>query len=383
MKEIKGFKNSFILTEDGIKKTGLIIENGLIKEIGNFDDEQLIELEEDKIIIPGLIDQHIHGASGVDAIDGTKEAIYKMACSLAQEGVTAFLATTTTQSVEVIDKSLQATKEYIEDNIQEGAQVLGIHLEGPYIAKKCMGAQLPNYIIKPDIDSFKHFEEVSGNNIKLVSIAPEEGPMEFIDYLKSKNIVASIGHSASKYEEVKEAIKHGASCVTHTYNGMERLHRSEVGVLGASFLFDELYCEVICDGIHICIPGIQLLFKNKAKDKIILITDALRTKYMPDGKYYELEQVIVLKGKEARLEDGTLAGSVLKMNEAIKNVMDFVGTDFETTVKFATENPAKNLGIFNTMGSIIEGKVANFAIVDKDMNVYKTIREGKVIYDRL
>ena len=104
---------------------------------------------------------------------------------------------------------------------------------------------------------------------------------------------------------------------------------------------------------------------------------------MPDGKYYELEQVIVLKGKEARLEDGTLAGSVLKMNEAVKNVMDFVGTDFETTVKFATENPAKNLGIFNTMGSIIEGKVANFAIVDKDMNVYKTIREGKVIYDRL
>ena len=138
--------------------------------------------------------------------------------------------------------------------------------------------------------------------------------------------------------------------------------------------------ELICDGIHVSEPAVKLLWKNKPNDKVILISDALRTKFMPDGKYYELEQVIILKGKEARLEDGKLAGSVLKINEAIKNYMDFTGCDLIDAVKCATENPAKNLGIFEKMGSIKEGKLANFTVVDKDLNVYLTIRNGKVIY---
>ena len=174
----------------------------------------------------------------------------------------------------------------------------------------------------------------------------------------------------------------GVSCVTHTYNGMKPLRRDDIGTVGSTFLFNELYCELICDGVHVSEPAVNLLYKNKPKDKLILISDALRTKYMPDGKYYELEQVIVLKGKEARLEDGKLAGSVLKINEAVKNLMDFANIDFVDAVKCATENPAKNLGLFDKIGSIKENKLANLVVVDKNLNVYLTIRNGNIVYKK-
>lgn len=383
MEKIKGFKNSWILSEEGIIKTNLIIKDSKIFKIGDYQEDGLIELDDDKILIPGFIDQHIHGAMGSDVIDGSEEDIRIMAHSLAQEGLTAFLATTTTQSVEVIDKSLDAVRKYMERNSEEGAEVLGVHLEGPFIAKKYMGAQLPNYILKPSIDAFKHFEEVSGNTIKLVSLAvEEEGSSEFIKYLNSKGIVSSVGHSAAGYSDMKKAIEDGLTCVTHTYNGMRPLRRDDIGTVGSAFLFDDLYCEAICDGVHISSPAVKLLWKNKGCDKLILVSDALRTKFMPDGKYYELEQIIILNGKEARLEDGRLAGSVLKLNEAVKNLMDFTGADFVSAIKCATENPAKNLGIFDKMGSIKENKLANFVIVDRDLNVYETIRNGKVIYKK-
>ncbi len=384
MKKIAGFKNTNILTEQGILKTNLIVENGIIKSIGDFECDGLIELDDKYIVIPGLIDQHIHGALGVDAIDGSRDDIYKMACALPQEGVTAFLPTTTTQSVEVIDQSLVSIKNYIKENNIEGAEVLGAHLEGPYLTRKYAGAQLPDYILKPDIKSFKHFQEVSGDTIKLVSIAiEEEGALDLIKYLKSQNVTVSVGHSAAGYEDFVKSIKEGLTCVTHTFNGMKPLRRDEIGTVGSAFLFDELYTEAICDGIHISKPAVKLLCKNKPKDKIILITDALRTKFMPEGKYYELEQVIILKDGAARLEDGRLAGSVLQMNQAIRNIMEFANIDFETAVKFATENPAKNLDVFDKMGSIKENKLANLVVVDKNINVYQTIRNGIQIYKKM
>ena len=208
MKEIKGFKNSWILTEEGLVKTNLIVENGLIKSIGNDVVDGLVELEEDKIVIPGFIDQHIHGAAGSDAMDGTKEDLSKIACALAKEGTTAFLATTMTQSPENIDKALTAVKEYIEEAPETGAEILGVHLEGPFISKDFIGAQPLEYVAEPKVDVFKHYEEVSGNNIKLVSMAVEvEGAAELVSYLASKGIVASIGHSNAKYADVEAAIK--------------------------------------------------------------------------------------------------------------------------------------------------------------------------------
>lgn len=383
MREVKGFKNCWILLEEGLVKTSLLIENGLISKIGDIEEEDLIELEEDKIIIPGFIDQHIHGAGGSDIIDGTKDALHNMACHLAIEGTTAFLATTTTESVDVITNSLNAIKEYVEDNVEEGAEVIGVHLEGPFLARKYAGAQIPQYLLKPNVETFKKFEEASGGNIKLVTIAvEEEGADELVDYLISKGIVISIGHSNAGYEDILKAVKKGVRCVTHTYNAQRPLRRDEIGTVGSTFLFDELYSEAICDGSHSSIPAIRLLWKNKPKDKFILVTDALKPKYMPAGRYKEGNEVIISNGKDVRLETGRLAGSVLRMNQAVKNVMDFVGSDFITTVKCGTENPAKNLGVYDKMGSIKEGKYANLVVVDKDVNVYQTIRRGKEIYKR-
>lgn len=383
MKQISGFKNSMILTEEGIKKTNLIIKNGLIQEIGSNEVSEMIELKDELFVIPGLIDEHIHGANGYDVIDGDVEGLYQISKALAKEGVTGYLATTTTQKREIILNALKAVKEYKDKNIIEGAEIIGVHLEGPFISDKYAGAQLKNYILKPDVKKFLEFIKYQ-NEIKLVTLAIEEDfNNELINYLKANNIVVSIGHSNATYLDIKRSITGGVTCITHTYNGMKPFNKDEIGVVGSALLCDELYCELICDGIHLSIPAIKLLCKNKPKDKIILITDALRMKNMPDGKYYELEQTITLNNKSATLKDGTLAGSVLKMNEAIKNIINYTECDFITAIKYATENPTKNLGVFDKMGSIKVNKLANLTVIDKEFNIYLTIRNGFIIYDNI
>lgn len=378
---MKGFKNSWIITEEGKIKGNLIIEDGLIKTLGNDTTDDLVELNEDLVVIPGFIDEHIHGAAGSDAMDGTIEDLKKIACALASEGTTGFLATTMTQSPENITKALRAVKEYRESNIPDGAEILGVHLEGPFIAKEHVGAQPLEYVAEPKVETFKKYEEASGNNIRIVTLAPEvPGALDLIKYLKSRNVVASVGHTGSKYEDVRKAIKAGASNATHTYNAMKGIHHREVGTVGATFLFDELNAEIICDGIHVSAPAIKLLYKNKPHDKFTLITDAMRAKHMPDGDYELGGQPVIVKNNEARLHDGTLAGSVLKMNLAVKNVMKFLDLPLEEVVKYATINPARNLHVDDVMGSIKVGKRANLVVVDQDMNVHMTIRDGKVVY---
>ena len=383
MKIIKGFKNCNILTENGIIKSDLIIKDGRINTIDKTNEVDLIELSDDKIIVPGFIDQHIHGACGGDAIDSSKESILKMANALPEEGVTAFLPTTDTKSIETIDRALIGIKEYINDNNQFGAKVLGIHLEGPFLNRKYTGAMIPEYILKPNIELMKHFEDVSGNNIKLVTMAIEEDETgDFIKYLVSKNIVVSIGHTNATYTDIKNCIDLGVSCVTHTYNAQKPLRRDDIGVVGSTMLFDELYCEAICDGIHVSPPAIKLLYKNKPEDKFILVSDSLRAKYLPNGVYPEEEQIIVVNDGAARLDNGRLAGSILKLNQGIKNIMEFTNADLVSAIKCATENPAKNLGLFNEMGSIKVGKLANLVVIDKNLHVYQTIREGIEIFKK-
>ena len=299
---MKGFKNSWIITEEGKIKGNLIIEDGLIKALGNDTTEDLVELTEDLVVIPGFIDEHIHGAAGSDAMDGTIEDLKKIACALASEGTTGFLATTMTQSPENITKALKAVKEYRESNIPDGAEILGVHLEGPFIAKEHVGAQPLEYVAEPKVETFKKYEEASGNNIRIVTLAPEvPSALDLIKYLKSRNVVASVGHTGSKYEDVRKAIEAGASNATHTYNAMKGIHHREVGTVGATFLFDELNAEIICDGIHVSAPAIKLLYKNKPHDKFTLITDAMRAKHMPDGDYELGGQPVIVKNNDAYL----------------------------------------------------------------------------------
>ena len=381
MKKINGFTNCQILTEEGLKKTSLKIEEGKIASIGDFQDG--LELNEKYIVLPGFIDQHVHGAAGSDAMDGTIEDLSKIANALASEGTVGFLATTMTQSEENITKALVSVKEYKETGILEGAEILGVHLEGPFISLKHIGAQPLEYVAKPDVEVFKKYQEASGNNIKLVSLAvEEEGAIELVEYLASTGVVPSLGHTDACCADVEAAIKAGAKNLTHTYNAMKPLHHREIGTVGSGLLYNELNCELICDGIHVSKPAINLLRKCKPQDKLTLVTDAMRAKHMPDGEWELGGQPVFVKNGEARLAAGNLAGSVLKMNNAVKNIMNFTGATLEEAVQYASLNPALNLGIEDQYGSIKVGKNASFAIVDEDFNVVATIKNGYVIYEK-
>ena len=377
---MKGLKNvTAYIAGKGLIKTDIAIEDGKIAAIGKLDVEPIFET--DGIVLPGFIDEHIHGAGGSDAMDGTEEALQTISEYVAKEGTTGFLATTMTQSPENIGKALKNVKNVREKGEYKGAEVLGVHLEGPFISPKHVGAQPLEYVAKPAPETFDKYNELSGGNIKIVTLAPEvEGGLDLVKHLKNIGVVASIGHTGAKFSDVEAAVAAGASNVTHTYNAQTPLHHREAGVVGAAMLFDELNCEMICDTIHVSVPAIRIFVKNKPHDKFTLITDAMRAKGMPDGLSELGGQQVFVKNGEARLADGTLAGSVLKMNVAIKNLVEKAGVSLTEAVDFASANPAKNLGLYDERGSIEVGKRADFAVMDKDFNILCTVVGGKVVY---
>lgn len=383
---MKGLKQVNVYVENkGFVKTDIGFENGIISSLENNSvDVEIASFSDNAIVVPGFIDEHIHGAMGADAMDGDMNALANIAEAVASEGVTSFLATTMTQSPSNIKKALNAVKDYVRKDVKKGARLLGVHLEGPFISPKHIGAQPLEYVASLSVDTMKEYVECSGNNIKIVSLAPEmQGAEELIKYLKENNIVASIAHTGAKYNDCVNAIKWGISNVTHTYNAQTGIHHRDVGVVGCAMLHDELSCELICDLIHVSAPAIKLILKNKPSDKVILITDSMRAKHLPDGESELGGQLVLVKNGEARLSDGTLAGSVLKMNNAVKNVCESCGVALEEAVDFATKNPAKNLGIYNEVGSIKVGKRADVVVLDKNtFEVLLTVRNGEIIYKK-
>ncbi len=381
---MKGFKNiSAYVKGQGIIKTNIGIEEGKIAYIGE-DSEKIteaIQVADNLLLAPGFIDQHIHGAGGSDAMDGTEEALQIISATIAKEGTTGFLATTMTQSPANITKALKTVKEVMKKGEYAGAEVLGVHLEGPFISPKHIGAQPLEYVAAPSQEVFDGYQAQAGGAIKLVTLAPEvEGGLELVAHLAKQGVVASIGHTGATHSDVQAAVKAGASNVTHTYNAQTALHHREAGVVGSAMLFDELNCEAICDTIHVSVPALQLLYKNKSADKFTLITDAMRAKGLPDGESELGGQTVYVKAGEARLANGALAGSVLKMNHAVKNLAEKVGVSLEAALDCASYNPAKNLGLLADRGSIAVGKRADFALLTKDFEVAMTVCDGKIIY---
>lgn len=379
---MKKFENALTYVEGrGIIRTSVTFDEKIISTKERLEEAEKIEIPKDAIILPGFVDQHIHGAGGFDAMDADENALSAMAKTVAAEGTTSFLATTMTQSKENITNALSAIKKYREEGNTDGARIVGVHLEGPFIAASHKGAQPFEYIAAPSVEVFDEYNDASGGAIKIVTLAPEEaGACELISHLKAIGIVASIGHSSAKYNDVIKAVEAGASNVTHTYNAQSPLHHREVGVVGSAMLIDELNCELIADTIHVSVPAMKVLIKNKPRDKVSLITDAMRAKGLADGESELGGQKVFVKGGEARLADGTLAGSVLRMNAALKNVVEKVGVKLTDAIDMATINPARMIGIDSECGSIKENKRADFAILDGDFNVIMTIRGGKIIY---
>lgn len=380
---MKCFKNVLVYVDgEGIKKCSLSFDEK-IEKIGKKEIKKAeeIALPAGAIVLPGFIDEHIHGAGGSDGMDGTVEDIANIAKTIAAEGTTSFLVTTMTQSPENITKAMNAVKEYRAADPVEGARVLGVHLEGPFIAAAHKGAQPLEYVKNPDVKAFNEYNEASGNAIRIVSLAPEvEGADEFIRHLTAKGVVASIGHTGAKYADIEKAVENGAANVTHTFNAQTALHHREIGTVGSAMLLDELNCELIADTIHVSVPAMRLLAKNKPVDKLTLITDAMRAKGIPDGVSELGGQTVYVKNGEARLEDGTLAGSVLRMNRAVQNMVEKVGIPYTQAVDYATINPAKTLKIDSEAGSIKVGKRADFTVLNEAFDVLMTVRGGEIIY---
>lgn len=382
---MKGFKNVLAYVQDkGVIKCDIAVENGLIAKIGdNLKIDEPFPYNAGEIVLPGFIDEHIHGANGADTMDASVSALSTIADALPAEGTTAFLATTMTQSKENILNALTAVKTYVSSPSEKGAEILGVHLEGPFISEKHIGAQPLKYLSDPDVDVFEEYFKASGNLIKIVTLAPEEiGADELIAALIKKGVRPSAGHSDAGFSDVERAEKNGLDGITHTFNAQRGLHHREIGVVGAALLKDELYAEAICDLIHLSAPAIKLLVKNKPKDKLILITDSMRAKYLPDGESELGGQKVLVKNGEARLINGALAGSILKMNVAIKNLVETIGVPLTEAVDYASANPAKRLGLFDKIGSIKQGKRADFCVLTENFDVALTVKNGKTIYKR-
>lgn len=384
-------RNIKIYAENATYNSGYIkIKNGKIIEIG--ENSKLTEEENYKEIplpgnysvIPGMIDIHIHGADGADSMDGTCGALDTISAALTKEGTTSFLATTMTQDKSLIEEAIQNAGDYITHFQKEGhAEVLGIHLEGPFINKDMAGAQPIHHIIEPDVSLFKRWQDHSQQTIKLVTMAPEaKGGMELIRYLNENGVVVSIGHSNANYEEIDQAIEAGAKQVTHLFNQMRGLHHREPGIVGATFLRDELRAEIIVDGIHIRPEIVKLAFQQVTDQRLILITDAMRAKSMKNGVYDLGGQEVTVADGKATLKRGTLAGSVLKMGNAFKNILAFTGCTIESAIKMVSENPAKELGLFERLGSISTGKDADMVILDGNLDVFMTICKGKIAFKK-
>ncbi|MFC7062115.1 N-acetylglucosamine-6-phosphate deacetylase [Halobacillus seohaensis] len=335
-------------------------------------------------LVPGFIDGHIHGADGYDVMDASEEAIAGMAAILPREGTTSFLATTMTQSKENISRAVTNVGNYMNNQQETGqAEVLGIHLEGPFISKKKAGAQPLQHIAPPSIEHFDQWNQASDYNIRLVTLAPEiSGAIDFIKHVCKKGIVASIGHSEATFDQVTEAVQSGARHVTHLYNQMSGMHHREPGIVGAAFLNEKLMVEMIVDHVHARPESVQLAYHHTQADRTILITDAMRAKCLPEGAYDLGGQQVNVKGKEARLSDGTLAGSILTLEEAVANMKQNTNLKIEDLVQITSTNAARQLGVYQRKGSITEGKDADLVILDENYSVVMTVCRGVIAHDR-
>lgn len=366
-----------------------IEENGYLSIIdgkfGHFQKEKPESAEivdfSGKYIAPGFVDTHIHGLLNSDVMDNTPEAIKTISKGLLQFGVTSFLPTTLTDSVERLDESVENIKNVYND--VEGAKIQGIFLEGPCFTEKYKGAQNKKYFINPTAEILDQWQEKSGNLVKKIAIAPErEGAVEFAEYATKNGVTVALGHSAATFEEAKRVVGAGANVFVHTYNGMSPLTHREPGMVGAAMELKNTFAELICDGHHVSPVAANIMMNAKTRENIVLITDCMRAGAMEDGQYTLGEFDVIVKNGTARLLTGSLAGSVLSMNNAIKNVVDWNIATLEEAIKMASYNPAVSCNIDDKCGSIKPGLPADFVVIDDLLNVYNTYLDGVCKYSK-
>ena len=339
--------------------TDIEVEDGKIKYIGKLSADGF-DLCQNRVF-PGLCDTHSHGMIGYDTMDG--DGLIKMSQYLARNGVTSWLPTTMTMDMDTI-------KAVVNNNMPktDGAQILGFHMEGPYISPKHKGAQNEKFIKCPDTDEFNSLK-----HIKKITIAPElSGSMEFI---RNCDAVVSLGHTDADYECASEAFRNGARCLTHTFNAMMPLHHRNPGPIGAA-IDNDGYVEVICDGLHIHKSVIKMLYRTFGRDRMILISDSMRATGLDDGEYEFGGQMITVKDSVARTQEGAIAGSTTNLMGCVRKAIEF-GIPIDDAFKMASNTPATLIGV--NKGRLEAGYDADFIAVDDKLNVVHTVIMGELI----
>lgn len=372
-------KNGMVYRNHCFQKADIQIDDGKIQTIGPnlFEEGSTLVDGAGMWVVPGFIDIHTHGADGVDVNAATGEDFEKICRFQARQGTTSWLASVLTDTKE---QTLWCIEQYNrwKQGEKKGAHLMGIHLEGPFLSTEYKGAMPEHLLQKPNTDLVREYQKAAGGDIRYLTIAPElEGAISFISQMKELGIVVSIGHSAASYETAMEAIKAGAASSTHTGNAMKLLHQRFPAIWGAALESDTLYCEMICDGLHLHPGVIRLTIKAKGLDKVVAVTDSIMAAGLPDGNYKLGVNDVVVKDGDAKLAGKeNRAGSTLTTGKALKNLLSFTGKSLEEILPLLTENPARLLGVYDRIGSIEEGKDADLVLLDQKLEVCETMVKG-------
>ena len=349
-----------------------------IVENDQIGDAEVIDAN-GKYVAPGLIDMHIHGYLGEDASDGSEEGILKMAEGAVKNGVTSWLPTTMTVSYGELRQAFDVVRKLMKpENNKNGAQILGVNAEGPFINPAKKGAQAIEHIRPADASFLKEYADV----IRVFTVAPEmPGNMDVIkEIAATTNMLISVGHTGATCAQCRAAFNAGAGHVTHLFNAMTPMGHREPGVVGAALTTDRVSAELIADTFHISPDLFEMVAKLKG-DKLVLVTDCTRAGGLPEGEYTLGGQKIFVKGIECRLADGTIAGSVLKLNHAVRNFMRHTDLPVWKIVRMASLTPAERIGAADRKGSLLAGRDADIILADDDFNIVRTVIGGRTVYE--
>ncbi len=361
------YKNARIFTKDFDFRMGgfEVDENGCFQNVLSADiSADAVDLG-GATVIPGLVDVHIHGAMGCDFSDGNAEELASMASYLCKEGITSFAPASMTLPYEVLEKAYAAAADFSKNKPEGCARLMGIQMEGPYFSEKKKGAQNGAYLKNPDFEGFEKLYHGCGGLIAIADVAPElPGAEEFVRQA-SKLCTVSVAHTDSDYDHAKAAFSAGATHLTHLYNAMPGVHHRNPGVIPAAVENENVRAELICDGIHVHPASVRLAFSMFGAERMVLISDALRCLGMPDGQYELGGQDVFLSGGVAKLSDGTIAGAATNLYVGMCNAMAF-GIPEADAIRAATYNPACAIGADKKIGSIENGKLADFIVCSAD-----------------
>ena len=374
-----------------IRNGVILIEGRRIAKVGSRDHVKIpagatVIDNADRTVVPGFIDLHIHGAAGYDLMEATPEAVAAVGMHLARHGTTSYAATTVTASTERTLHAAEALGKIIRDSQSSqgasgsiaGALPVCLHIEGPFINVKKRGAHPASQIQKPSIELLARFLDAAGDTVRIVTLAPElEGALAVLEYARGRGLKVGIGHSNATFEEAERAIAAGASHAVHIFNAMRPFMHRDSGIIGAVLTDDRISAELICDGVHVEPTAIRLLVKTKGLERVLLVSDSLSGAGMPDGNYRLGNFTVHVAGGVCRTVEGSLAGSTVTLDAALRNLSAYTGLSYQQCLPCATSNPARVIGMEKQKGCIAPHADADLAVLDKGFFVTQTYVRGR------